>query len=184
MTTSRIRGAAELVAVVAVALVAAIVGRANFHDSARSAPAAEQDIGIKVGSMAPAAALETLDGKKVNISDYLGKQPVLIEFWANWCENCKALEPALKAAKEKYGDRMRFVGVAVTLNQSLARVKAYMAQYKLPLEMLWDNQGNAADVYEAPATSFVVIVDKAGKVVYGGLGGAQKLDSALRKIFP
>jgi thiol-disulfide isomerase/thioredoxin len=142
----------------------------------------EQDIGIKVGSVAPAAALQRLDGTSVNLSEYIGKQPVLLEFWANWCENCKQLEPQLKTAKEKYGDRMKFVAVAVTLNQSLARVKAYITEHKFPLEVLWDNQGNASDVYEVPATSYVVIIDKAGKVAYGGLGGQQKLDEVIRKV--
>ena len=181
---SGIRGAAELAAVVAVLFVGATVARSGFSHSLRAADAAVQDIGIPVGTMAPAAAVTKLDGTKVNLSEYFGKQPVLIEFWASWCENCKALEPAVKAARDKYGSKMKFVGVAVTVNQSLARVKAHVDQHKVPLDMLWDAQGNATDAYDVPATSFVVIVDKSGKIVYGGLGGAQKLDSALRKILP
>ena len=67
------------------------------------------------------------------------------------------------------------------MNQSPARVKAYAEKHKLPLEVLWDHDGNATDVYSAPATSYVVIVDKAGKVVYTGLGGKQDLDAAVAK---
>jgi thiol-disulfide isomerase/thioredoxin len=165
-------------------------GFGSFHDARASASAAAaqleftQDMGIPVGSVAPPAALQRLDGSKVNLSEYYGKQPVLIEFWATWCPNCKALEPALKAAKEKYGDRMKFLGVAVTVNQSIPRVKAYMEQYKIPLEMLWDIDGKAVEMYEVPATSFVVIVNKEGKIAYGGLGSDQKLDEAIRKILP
>lgn len=181
---SRIRGAAEMAAVIAIVLVSATLAGSNIRDSARVAAAASQEMGIPVGSTAPAAALEKLDGTKVNLSDYFGKQPVLIEFWASWCENCKALEPSLKAARDKYGARMKFVGVAVTVNQSLARVKAHVAEHKVPLEMLWDANGKATDVYDVPATSFVVIVDKGGKIVYGGLGGSQKLDDAIKKILP
>jgi thiol-disulfide isomerase/thioredoxin len=184
-THSRIRGTAELAGIVAVVVVSAITGLTGLLRSAHTAADARQDIGIPVGSMAPAAAVEKLDGTKVNLSSYIGKQPVLIEFWASWCENCKALEPTMKAAHDKYGSKMKFVGVAVTVNQSLTRVKSHIAANKLPLdEMLWDADGNATDVYDVPATSFVVIVDKAGKIVYGGLGSSQKLDEAIRKILP
>src|SRR6185437_12785637 len=55
-----------------------------------------QDMGIEVGSKAPAAAVETLDGKPADLSQFIGKTPVLIEFWATWCPNCKELEPHLK----------------------------------------------------------------------------------------
>jgi thiol-disulfide isomerase/thioredoxin len=141
-----------------------------------------QDIGLPIGTVAPPAALEKLDGTKVNLSDYYGKQPVLVEFWASWCENCKALEPALNAAVAKYGNRMKFVGVAVTVNQSLARVKAHVELHKVPLEMLWDVNGKASGAYEVPATSYVIIVSKEGKIVYGGLGSSQKLDAAITKV--
>ncbi len=37
------------------------------------------------------------------------------------------------------------------------------------------------DAYDVPATSFVVVINKGGKVVYTGLGGQQNLDAAIRK---
>jgi TATA-box binding protein (TBP) (component of TFIID and TFIIIB) len=41
--------------------------------------------------------------------------------------------------------------------------------------------GKAAGAFDAPATSYVVVLDKSGKVVYTGLGGKQDLDAALKK---
>ncbi len=140
-----------------------------------------QDIGLEIGSVGPAAALETLDGVQTNLSEYVGKQPVLMEFWATWCGNCEELEPAMKAMHAKYGDRMAFIGVAVSVNQSPARVKAYVEKHKLPWIQLFDRKGNASGAYDAPATSYVVVLDAAGKVVYTGLGGRQALEPAIRK---
>ena len=54
-----------------------------------------QDLGIERGSVAPAAKMQTLDGKAADLSQYIGKTPVIMEFWATWCPNCKELEPAL-----------------------------------------------------------------------------------------
>ena len=139
-----------------------------------------QELGIAVGEMAPGGPLETLDGKAVDLSQYLGKTPAVIEFWATWCGNCKQLEPAMRAAMTKYPG-VRFVTVAVSVNQSVDRVKAWQQQHKLPGELLYDRKGTVSGAFDVPATSYVVVVDKAGKIVYTGVGGTQNLDAAIRK---
>ncbi len=143
--------------------------------------AAQDEVGIKRGSVAPGAVLETIDGKSVDLKSYFGKGPVLIEFWATWCPSCQKLEPAMHAVAKKYAGKIRMVGVAVSVNQSADRVKAYAEKHELPLEVLYDRRGYASDAYEVPATSYIVIVDAKGTVVYTGVGGDQDLDAAIRK---
>lgn len=142
-----------------------------------------QGMGIEIGSKAPAAAVETLDGKAADLSQYVGKAPVLIEFWATWCPNCKELEPTLKAVHAKYGTQVKFVGVSVSVNQSPERVKAYVAKHGIPGDQFFDRNGAATGAYDVPATSYVVVLDKSGKVVYTGLGGDQDLEKAIKKAF-
>ena len=138
-------------------------------------------VGIAVGAKAPGAAVEGMDGKPVDLGGYIGKTPVLIEFWATWCGNCKQLEPAMHAAAKKYAGKVKFVGVAVSANQSPQRVKRYAEKHGLPLEVLYDRKGEATDAYGVPATSYIVVVDRTGKVVYTGVGGDQDIDAAIRK---
>lgn len=140
-----------------------------------------QDIGLEIGTQGPTAALETLDGQPANLSKWVGKKPVVMEFWATWCGNCAQLEPNMKAMYTKYGSRVAFLGVGVSVNQTPARIKAYVARHKLPWIQLYDRKGEASGAYDAPATSYVVVLDGAGKVVYTGLGGEQDLESAIRK---
>ena len=140
-----------------------------------------QDLGIQVGATPAAATVESLDGKPVDLGRWVGKSPVLIEFWATWCAQCKELEPAMIAAQKKYGSRVKFLAVAVSVNQSPALVRRYATKHKLPAEVLFDRKGAATDVYDVPATSYVVVLDRAGKVVYTGQGGDQNLDRALAK---
>ena len=149
--------------------------------AAVASPAAAQDIGLEVGTLAPAAKVETLDGQPADLAQYVGKKPVLMEFWATWCGNCHELEPSLKALHATYGSKVAFVGVAVSVNQSPARVKAYVAKNKLPWDQLFDRKGEASGAYDAPATSYIVILDGDGKVVYTGLGGKQDLEPAIRR---
>jgi thiol-disulfide isomerase/thioredoxin len=140
-----------------------------------------QDSGIAIGAAAPGAAVETLDGKAIDMSQYVGKQPVMIQFWATWCPNCKALEPQVEAAIKKYGTKVKFVAVAVSVNQSVERVKLYKEKHGMSQEIVWDKKGYAADAYEVPATSYVVVVNAQGKVVYTGVGADQNIDAAVRK---
>lgn len=140
-----------------------------------------QDLGIEVGKRAPAALVRTLDGKAVDLGSYVGRTPMFIEFWAVWCPNCRELEPALLAAEKKYGTRMKFIGVAVAINQSPERVKAYTAKHGLKHEIVFDTDGKAAEAYDPPATSYIVVVDRTGKIVYTGVGGDQNLEAAIRK---
>jgi thiol-disulfide isomerase/thioredoxin len=144
-------------------------------------PVLAQDLGIEVGSKAPAVIVHTLDGKQVDLGQYIGKTPMLIEFWATWCGNCRELMPALLQAEKKYGKKVKFVALAVAINQSPERVRRYIAAHPVPHETFYDTEGKAAGAFDAPATSYIVVLDKTGKVVYTGLGGKQDLEAALRK---
>ncbi|HUQ98553.1 MAG TPA: TlpA disulfide reductase family protein [Gemmatimonadaceae bacterium] len=143
--------------------------------------AGAQDLGLEVGSQAPSVAVQTLDGKQVDLSKYIGKTPMLIEFWATWCANCRELMPTLLDAEKKYGKRVKFLALAVAINQSPERVRRFIAAHPLPHETLYDLDGKAAGAFDAPATSYVVVLDRKGRVVYTGLGGKQNLDAAIRK---
>lgn len=155
---------------------ATIVLMASLPSAARA-----QDLGIQLGAKAPAAVVQTLDGKSANLSRYTGKTPVIMEFWATWCPNCHELEPTLLQAARKYAGKIQFVGVAVSVNETPARVKAFVAKHGLPGDQYFDTEGNATGAYDVPATSYVVVLDRSGKVVYTGLGGTQDLDAAIRK---
>ena len=147
---------------------------------ARALPA-QDPMGLAVGTKAPGALVQTLDGKRVDIASYLGKGPVVLEFWALWCGNCKELEPQLLSLVKKYAGKVTFVSVAVSVNESPDRVQRYITKYGFTHTVLFDAEGAATDAYAVPATSYVVVVDRTGKIVYTGLGGDQNLEAAVAK---
>ncbi len=141
-----------------------------------------QDIGLPVGTRAPAVTVQDLDGKTVDLGRFVGQQPVLLEFWATWCPLCKALEPALKAAHARYGGAVQFVAVGVGVNESPASIKRHLAEHPLPFPVLFDASGTAVRAYQAPTTSYIVILDRTGKVTYTGTGADQDIAAALRPV--
>ena len=163
------------------ALKLSVFATALFMVSPLVTVASGQDLGLSLGSRPSAVTVHTLDGKPVNLAAYIGKTPMLIEFWATWCGNCRELMPTLAAAEKKFGKRVKFVALAVAINQSPERVRKYVAAHPMAHDMLFDTEGKAAAEFDAPATSYVVILDKTGRVIYTGLGGKQNLEAALAK---
>lgn len=144
-------------------------------------PSAASAQGAGVGTMAKGARVETTAGAPVDLARYIGKEPVLMQFWAVWCSTCKGLEPRMRAAQAKYGKRVRFVGVAVGVNQSARLVERYAAKHELPFEVFYDRTGDATDKFAVPATSYIVALDAKGKIVYTGVGADQDVDAAVRR---
>jgi thiol-disulfide isomerase/thioredoxin len=138
-------------------------------------------IGIPVGETPPAVTLESLNGDSVALSQWIGKRPVIVEFWATWCPICAELLPRMEAAQRKFGDRAEFLVVAVAVNQSKNSVRRHLERHPMPFTFLWDGNGAAVRAFQAPSTSYIAVLDAKGRVVYTGVGADQEIESALEK---
>lgn len=140
-----------------------------------------QEKSIAIGADAPVVTIPTLDGDSVSLGQYIGKRPVLLEFWATWCKVCEALLPRLRAAHQEFGKDVEFIGINVAVNQKPDRVRRYVETEKPPFRTLFDTKGTAARPYGAQTTSYIVIIDRAGKIAYTGTGTEQHFEAALAK---
>lgn len=142
---------------------------------------AQSGEGIALGATAPSVQVTDASGKTVSVTPTAGR-PMLIEFWATWCEFCERLEPTMKTVYGKYGSKVQFAAIAVNVNQSPGRVAKHVKERSLKYPVYYDDSGKATDAYDVAATSFVVIIDRNGKVAYTGVGDKQDLDAAIRRV--
>lgn len=139
-------------------------------------------VGMPVGTVAKPVTIQNLNGEPVDLSQYIGKQPVLLEFWATWCPLCKALEPKLERAHARFGSQVQFFAVSVGVNESPRSIKRHLQHDSLPYPVLWDGRGKATRAFMAPTTSYIVILDGTGKVVYTGVGEDQDVTPILARL--
>lgn len=135
-----------------------------------------------VGDAAPVLAVHDLEGQPVDLGQWIGHTPVFLEFWATWCTSCAALAPAVQAAKDTYGSRVEFIGINITVGDPRDSVRAWVAREQPPYRVLYDDEGASQRAYNVDATSYVVIIDRTGQIVYTGIGGSQSFGSALRRV--
>jgi cytochrome c biogenesis protein CcmG/thiol:disulfide interchange protein DsbE len=136
----------------------------------------------EVGTRATPISVADLDGNQVRLDARASGKPLLIEFWATWCEVCEALMPTMRKVGEQYGDKVDIIGLNVTVNESRNRVRRWVEREKPPYRTLYDESGLAVRTFGAPVTSYVVIIDSDGIIRYTGVGAEQDLLSELAKV--
>jgi thiol-disulfide isomerase/thioredoxin len=153
--------------------------------------AAQTQIGIEVGAEPAPLALDVIAGAdetaaeavdRIDLSDAFGERPVVLQFWATWCPKCEALEPRMIEAHREFGDRVDFYAVAVAVGQNPRRIARHLEDHPLPFPMLWDEDGEATRRFQAPTTSYVVILDADGRVAYTGVDSDQDIRGAVSRI--
>ena len=141
-----------------------------------------QDVGLQVGAVPTAVTVPDLEGQPIDFAQFVGKKPVVVEFWATWCPICEELAPMLSAAQKKYGANVEFVIVAVGVSQTPRSIKRHLDKHPMPGRLVFDSEGKAVRAFKAPSTSYIVVLDNKGRVAYTGTGAEQKLDPVLAKL--
>jgi len=146
--------------------------------------AQDAQIGLPLGAEPDTATVEDLDGRPVSLARYVGSKPLLVEFWATWCPLCEKLLPRMVEAHRRFGEQVEFVAIAVAVNQTQRSIRRHLERHPLPFPVLWDAGGRAVRAFMAPTTSYVVVLDREGRVVYTGTGDDQDIMVAVGRAVP
>jgi thiol-disulfide isomerase/thioredoxin len=150
------------------------------------APCAKKAGGARarLGSVGKTLNLQgkSASGGTVDLSKYRG-HVVLIQYWATWCEPCKADMPTLKDLVSRYG-RSGFDIIGVNLDGSPETMAGYVKEYGLSWPQIHEQGGldsrpaNDLGILTLPT---MILVDQQGKVVNRNINVAE-LDPTLKKL--
>lgn len=130
------------------------------------APTAVHAVGV--GARAPEIGLSDLRGRPVRIADLRGKV-VLVDFWASWCEPCRAEFPFLNRLHERYA-RRGLVIVGVSVDERLDAVRNFLRRTPALFRIVHDPGHVVANRYAPPRMPSSYLIDRRGIVrhVHGG----------------
>ena len=129
---------------------------------------------------APAFALSDLAGKPVRLEDYRGKI-TLVNFWASWCEPCRAEFPHM-AELYRATSRNDFDIAAISDDVSESQMRAFVKEFRPPFPVLVGH-GRMKAAYHFRGLPYSVLLDRQGRVIERifGFGGDQEF-AHLRDI--
>ncbi len=119
------------------------------------------------GPKAPDFTLPGLKGGSVSLSDHIGKNVILLDFWSTTCDPCMVEMPHLVAMYEKYKDK-GFVVLAISLDgpESLAQVQSTVHDKKMSFPVLLDQETKVIARYNPKRDMpFAVLIDRSGAIV-------------------
>ena len=169
----------------AVVLVAAAwVGCAAANPTAVPLPGAEATTGrAAIGALAP--ELETVPIRKagpLSLAEARGKV-VLVDFWATFCEPCKALlQEYGRWAAELDGE---LVVIAVSVDEpedvDRERLAAFVEDLSLPFGVVWDRSQRTVALYDPPSMPTSYLIDPGGTLLGVYPGGTRDELERLRQ---
>ncbi len=121
-------------------------------------------MGPRVGDRAPDFRLGTVDGSTMRLAD-LENQPLILNFWATWCDPCRDELQTLDAIK---GEDLIVLPIAV--RQPSEEVTAFAADLELDLPLLLDANGQVGESYQVRGLPTSLFVDRQGVVVARHVG--------------
>jgi len=133
----------------------------------------------KVPVELPDIRLPGTDGVVHNLADWKGR-PLVVNFWATWCEPCRREIPLLKALRrERVADRLEIVGIAVDYPDE---VRKYARAHAIDYPVLIGDEGGLAAVSAfgmETVLPFSVFADREGRVVALKIGELHQDEAEL-----
>jgi peroxiredoxin len=145
------------------ALFVTLAASFSLSCAAAGAPAA----GARAQVAPPDFELSTVDGRSERLSEHLGKEVVLLDFWATFCEPCLAGMPHLDALYKKHrAEGFMVFGIAIDGPDSVAQVKTAVSKLGVSFPILLDQETRVVALYN-PKTSapYSVLIGRDGRIL-------------------
>jgi len=106
--------------------------------------------------------LYDIDGNLRESSEWVGKKPLVINFWGTWCPPCRKEIPELVRLYDEYKDQgIEMVGLA--MNDKAEKVRNFADSHDMNWVMLLGDRKVAGDFGGITGVPTTIFIDKNGK---------------------
>jgi len=112
------------------------------------------------GRPTPQLNLTDLEGNAWNLAALQG-QVVVLNFWASWCEPCRAEMPSLELLATRH-ERRGLIVLAVNFKETVPAIKRFLEVAPVSLPILLDPDGVSAAAWTARMFPSTVLIDRNG----------------------
>jgi peroxiredoxin len=116
----------------------------------------------------PPLELADANGSMHRLSDYRGKV-VLLNFWATWCEPCRAELPSIERLRAALGKRA-FVVLAVQMGGSARTAQGVADQLKLRFPLLLDRDSKVTEAWDVNIVPTTFLIGRDGAIAFRHAG--------------
>lgn len=129
------------------------------------------------GAPAPDFSLTARGGAPASPSAYAGKV-VLLDFWATWCQPCRASFPEYQSLLASYGERVIVVGVSEDDEQD--GIEHFAEETGALFPLAWDADKSVAQRYQISTMPTLFIIDGSGLVRFVHAGFRAGDEASIR----
>jgi len=128
-----------------------------------------QPVLAAVGTEAPEFTLPCAPGGptrgRFRLADHLRRKPVVVLFWATWCQPCMQELPVYQALAQRYGNRLQVVAISMDGPDTVSEAGATARRLGITFPVVTDLETQVVSVYNPRrAAPFSVWIDRTGTI--------------------